>query len=386
MKKILLLPLAFLIICKIQAQISKIKQVVIVPCKSGTLIIDGVAFGTITADDANRQTLTFGEHYLQLKTGNDKINLTVTIDENTKNILKLGCESPSEITGIRLINKQLSLSGLLSDDMEDNIIGLDKDDNLIINAAVINKKGSATIFITEVNKGNEIYRKQDFKVLENEKISITSKGIYKISIYTEALFGKDAILTIDRVPSKTSNPKFNTTPKRIYDTSYVEVLKTTAMVYSVGNLEHQNKTAISINLPANTSYWTYWIGVDQEAQDKLKNFMKDLSPVISVFSSNPLVLYGMKLIPSLPIMNTTASINYKFMNTQNGRYFVNGLAYSYYKFKHADNISTDYSLIKGTLPDLVLAMQNESSLIGHNVEIRVVAFIIKSRLILEESE
>jgi len=181
MKKILLMPLACIIICQLQAQTSREKQIVIIPCKSGTLIIDGVAIGPVNADDASRQNLSFGEHYLQLKTATDKINLTVTIDENTKNILKFGCETVSEITAIRLINKQLSLTGLLSGDMEENIFGLDKYDELVINAAVINKKGSASVFITEVNKGNEIYRKEGFKVLENEKIRITEQGIYKLS-------------------------------------------------------------------------------------------------------------------------------------------------------------------------------------------------------------
>jgi hypothetical protein len=379
MKTLLLFFLGILFFCDVTAQTDK--EFLVIPCESGTLIIDGKSIGIIEANDVSRQTLSFGDHYIQLKTNTDKINLSVAINETTKNIIKIGCEKSGNINGVRLIDKQLSLAGLLSD-TEENIIGLDRDDEIVVNSFIVNKKGTATIFISEINNGNEIYRNENFKILENEKIKITSKGIYKIVLYTDALFGKEAKLTIDRIPSKNSTSDFNTNPKIVFDTTYIEVLKTQARVYSAGNLNHPNKTAISINLPANTSYWTYWIGVDQEAQERMKEFTNNLSPAISKFSANPLVLYGMKLLPSLPIMNTPSTVNYKFMDTQGANNYISGQAYSYYKFKYADNVSTDYSLIKATSPDLVLAMENNSSLTGYNVEIRVLAFVIKSKLVL----
>jgi hypothetical protein len=375
--------LCFLVF-QLNAQSSTEKQVVIVACKEGSLFIDGIPMGSIAADDANRQKLSFGEHYLQLKNGTEKISLTIVVDENMSSIIKLGCGSSIARMGKRLIDKQLSLTGMLSKDMEENIIGLDKDDEIILNCSVINKKGTATIFINELNTGNEIYKKQDFKSVENEKISINSKGIYKITLYTDALFGKDAKLSIDRIPSKNSSPSFNTNPKRVWDTTFTEVLKTEARVYSTGNLSHQNKTAISINLPANTSYWTYWIGVDQPAKEEMGQFISNLSPLITAFSVNPLVLFGMKLIPSLPMMKSPSTVNYKFMDTPNAKAYINGLAHSYYKFKHADNITTDYSLINVRAADLVLAMENENSFTGFNVDIRVVAFMIRSKLVLDE--
>lgn len=360
------------------------KEFLIIPCKDGVLFIDGVSKGFIEANDVNRQAISTGEHYLQLKTNSDKINLTLTINDSTKNIIKIGCEMITAGQAQRLIKKQVSLSGALSSDTEQNIFGLDKDDEIIINCSILNKKGTATIFISDIEKGNEIYRKQDFKILENETIKIPTRGIYKIALYTDALFGKEANLTIDRIPSKNSSSKFNTSPKIVYDTVFSDVLKTVSRVYSMGNLDHLNKTILSINLPANTTYWTYWIGVDQEAQDGMKNFIEDLAPFASMFSANPLVLYGMKLIPSLPMMNTTATVNYKFMDLQNAKACANGLAYSYYKFKNANNVSTDYSIVQGNYSDIVLVMENQSALTGHNVEIRVVAFIVKPKFKLDE--
>ena len=382
MKKFFLCVILIFQILNLDAQTKK--EYLIIPCKSGTLFIDGISMGLIEANDVSKQSISIGEHYFQLKNGIDKNNFTLIIDETTKNIIKIGCDAPVRTNSIRLIDKQISLTGLLSDDLEENIFGLDKDDEIIINSSVINKKGTASIFIIEVNKGNEIYRKQDFKILENEKIKISEKGIYKIGLYTDALFGKEAKISIDRVPSNSSKLNFNTNPRIIFDTTFSEIVKTVARVYSSGNLEHTNRTALSINLPVNTSYWTYWIGVDQEAQDGMKNFIGSLSSTASAFSLNPLVLFGMKLIPSLPMMNTTATVDYKFMDTPNANEFVSGNAYKYYTFKHSDNVSTDYSLFTSRASDLVLALTNNSTFTGYNVEVRVVAFIVKSKFALED--
>jgi hypothetical protein len=116
----------------------------------------------------------------------------------------------------------------------------------------------------------------------------------------------------------------------------------------------------------------------------MKSFASTLSSAGPLLSTNPLVLFGMKLIPSLPMLNSTSTVNYQFMDTRNSQAFVNGLAYSFYTFKHAKNISTDYSLINGKLPDLVLSMENESTFTGQDVEVRVVAFIITSKYVLDE--
>jgi hypothetical protein len=358
--------------------------VIIIPCKSGVLLIDGEVTDTIEANDASKHTLSFGEHYLQLKTTTEKVNQTILIDATSKTIIKLGCENSLKSQAKRLIDKQLNLSGSIINDLEQNIIGLDTDDELILSSAILNKKGKATIFIKEYNTGAEIYKKEGFHSLENEKIRIPSKGIYHITLYTDALFGKDARLIIDRVPGPNSNPNFNTSVKRVYDTTHVEVLNTIGRVHSTTNLSNSNKTTISINLPKNTSYWVYWLAVDQQSQNEMKNLAGSLSKAGKLLSTNPLVHFGMKLIPSLPMFNSTSTIDYKFMDTKNAMLFNKNQQYSYFNFKHADNISTDYSLINTTSSDIVLAMENQHFNIGRDVEIKVVAFIINSKLVMDQ--
>lgn len=384
MKNVVFSALCIIYVFSLQAQVSSEISVTIVSCKTGTLLIDGESIGQIEANDAVKKNLSVGEHYIQVKSATEKINLSIKVDQNTKEIIKIGCDPELTNTFIRVIDKEVNLSGTLGSDVEQNIIAFDTDDEIIVNCAVLNRKGNATIFLKDYNTGREIYRKEKFTEVKGDKIKIPMKGIYYFTLFTDALFGKFAKITIDRIPSKRSSPSFKTAVKVKTDTTSVEVLNTNTRVYSTTNLNHSNRTAIKINLPPKTTYWTYWIGVGQEAHQEMKDFVSNLSSAGSLFSTNPLVLFGMKLIPSLPMLNSTSTVSYQFTDSQNSQAFLNNLAYSYYTFKHAKNISTDYSLIRVVYPDIVLNMRNESTLDGQDVNVRVVAFVIKTKYVLEE--
>lgn len=361
------------------------KEVIIVACAKGTLIIDGTIVATVDADDASKQTLSYGEHYIQLKNDNEKVSLTVTINESTKGILKIGCKTEAQTNAKRIIDKEVSLSGALGSGVEENVFALDFEDEIVINCDILNKKGNATLFLKEYETGREIYRKDRFELITNEKLKVPAKGIYYFSLFTDALFGKTAKISIDRIPSPNSKPGFKTSVAIKNDTTSIEVLNTTTRVFSSTNLDHPNRTTVRINLPKNTTYWTYWIGVGQEAKEKMDNFTSTLAKgAVKYLSPNPLVLFGMNLISSLPSMNVPSTINYKFVSTKDAQLFSQKQPHNYYTFKFADNVATDYSIINFNLPDLVLAMNNTSAMEGHDVNVRVVAFSVSSKYVMME--
>lgn len=380
--KLVLFSASFFFIGDAFAQTSKESNVIIVACKKGMLVIDGAVIGPVEKDDATKQLLSFGEHYIQLKTDTEKLNLTLNVDGDTKGIFKIGCDI-AKYQATRLIDKQLGLTGSIINNKEENVIGLDKGDKIILNCSVLNKKGNATISIKEYNNGVEIYKKERFKEIVNEEILIPSKGIYFVSLHTDALFGKEAKVTIDRLASSDSDPSFSTLVKTVNDTTSIEVLNTIIRVYSATNLDHVNRTSVRINLPQNTTYWAYWIGVGQEAQNQMKAFTSSIASIGSYLPLNPLIKYGMKVISSLPMLNSTATISYRFVDSQNAQFFVNKQGYKYFTFKHSENICTDYSLIGQNFQDLVLAMNNESTFTGQDVEVRVVAFIVTNKLVFD---
>lgn len=139
-----------------------------------------------------------------------------------------------------------------------------------------------------------------------------------------------------------------------------------------------------IQLPAQTTYWTYWIGVGQNANEQMKKFVGGLSAVATKVSFDPLVLLGLKLIPSLPVFNGTSTISYRFFDAQNAALFVRNQPSHVQNIKYSDNIASDFSTINTCPKDLVLATWNNSAFIGQNVNIRVVAFSVTMRLAMEE--
>ena len=384
MTKMIFLSLSLFLFTGLLAQTSTDITVVIVACKTGTLVIDGNTIGPVEADDATRQSLSFGEHYLQLKTSSGKFNQTIKIDQNTKEIIKIGCEASAPTEGARLIDTQIALTGLLGVH-EQNPISLDKDDEIILNSSILNKKGKATLFIKDYTNNREIFRKADFNSIVNERIKIPSRGIYLITIYTDALFGKEAKLSVDRVPSANSSPSFNTGVKTVYDTSSVEVVRTITKVYAAGDVDHPNRATVPIHLPQNTAYWVYWIGVGPEAQSAMQSFNPSVSNTGTPFSgTNPLVWYGMKQTSSLPMLTSPSTINYRFVTAQNAQAFMKAQPYKFYVFKQAENITTDYLLVKNNLPDLLLAIQNQNATAMQDVEFRVVAFVVSSKFVVVE--
>lgn len=359
-------------------------SILIIPCKSGEILVDGVSKGKVEAEDVLKQQLSYGEHYLQLKTENEKFNLTTKIDANLKtNIIKLGCET-SKPVGVKLTEKQITLSGAITGTSEDNVIALDDNDEIKILCEVVNKKGTANLSVVHVETGTELFRKNSFNLIDNEAVRIPKKGIYRIVLNTNAVFGREVKLRIERIPAPTSSPNFKTTVKIVSDTIPTEVLNTTVRVYSMTNMDHPNRTVVKLNLPANTTYWVYWIGVGQESKERMRQFASTLSSGASIFSSNPLFLFGMKLIPSLPMLNATSTINYRFMDVQNAQLFAGNYQHSYFPFKFGDKIATDYALVNQYHKDLSLCFWNESTWTGQDVEVRAIAFSVTRRYTLDE--
>jgi hypothetical protein len=161
--------------------------ILFVPCKTGTLIIDGIEKGIIEADDVHREKLSLGEHYIQLKTAAKKYNTTLKLPGLASGIVKLGCEETALGTArIKLLDKKLTLVGIMNQTLEKNTIGLDAGDELIINCHLTNNKGTANLSIKRQETGVEIYKKDVFPVLEDERVRIPQKGIYVVTLSTNA--------------------------------------------------------------------------------------------------------------------------------------------------------------------------------------------------------
>lgn len=274
---------------------------------------------------------------------------------------------------IRLLDKHFNLSGTLSGEAAQSFIGLEADDKIIINCTRLSKNGSVGISVKDYNKGTEIYKKDGFDTLRDQTITVPLKGIYVVRLKTASLMEKEVLLTVDRLPA--FHAAAPAAAKALYDTGSVELVNTTTRVFAK-NSSQGNKTVIKITLPPNTSYWTFWIGAGKSAIDNMKAFDASCVSAGPLYPTNPMVLYGMKYISSLPMAPPGPLVSYHFMDSPNATAFKGNQQYSFYTFKSAERITTEYSFMINHQSDLNLGISNESSNIPQDVQVRVVAFIV----------
>ncbi|MCG2612732.1 hypothetical protein LZZ85_00510 [Terrimonas sp. NA20] len=364
------------------------KELVIIPCKTGTLFIDGVEIGPIEADDAFRKKLTYGEHYLQLKTGAEKVNQTVTIDSLSKGIIRIGCEAAASSgqasNSKRLLEKQINLTGLIAAETDENMFALDSGDEIILNCDVLNKKGSVNITIQEYDKKIVIYQKERVSLVAGERIRVPARGVYQLMLQTQAFLGKDVQVTIDRIPGANSRADFNTIVKMVYDTIQTPFLTTRGRVYSTTNGK-SSKVVVPVQLPPNANYWVYWIGLGEQSVNELKSMATNLAKVSRVIYPDPLVYYGLKLITALPVLNAPSTVTYFFTDNRNADAFIRSQpSVRFGDLPMGNNISNAYNIVNKSKSDLALVLFNESSFTGVDFEVRAVAFMVKPRFVIQD--
>lgn len=383
-----ILPLAVAASLSAQSQFSPEKELLIISCKTGALIIDGIEVAQIEAEDAFKKRLSYGEHYLQLKAGTEKISQTVTVDSLTKSIIRIGCGDTGSNSSTpkmkRLFDKQISLTGLIAAETDANMFSLDTGDEIILNCGVLNKKGSVDILIQEYEKKTVIYQKERVNQVNNERIHVPAKGVYQLTIQTQALFGKDVRVSVDRIPGINSRSDFNTVVKKMYDTTQTQFLTTRGRVYSATNGQ-PNKTVVPVQLPPNTSYWVYWIGLGEQSTNDLQQMTSSLAKVSQVVYPDPLVYYGLKLIAALPVLNAPSTVNFFFADNRNADAFVrNQLSFRLGDMPSGSHIANAYSIVSQVKTDLALVLYNESPFKGVDFEVRAVAFTVKPKYVVQE--
>jgi hypothetical protein len=84
------------------------------------------------------------------------------------------------------------------------------------------------------------------------------------------------------------------------------------------------------------------------------------------------------------VFNSTATVDYRFTDNINSEFFLSGNPNcKYYTFKEGTNVTTDYAIEKTTVKEVNLCLWNNNRLLGHDVNIRVGAFIVKASYIQE---
>jgi hypothetical protein len=391
MKYQLVLTICLSTVLSIRAQ--QKTNVLIISNKEGKLLVDGNEQSWLKSSETAKLVLEDGDHIIQVKTISDIITKTVSCSDGKQKLITFDFVSttlqPSSISDMgitKVADIQLDLPGSLSDvHSAQKFYAFDEGDDISFDFDIINKNGTVNIAVYSYPDKGLLYSKEKVVDISGEKIKIPKRGVYCFVFSTNHIINRSAHFVVNRKPISDANKNFKTSVRVKYDTTYQDVLNDQVRVYSLGNLNHPNRTIVRINLPPRTTYWVYWIGVGQESMTKMKNFADNLAKGAAGLAANPIAALGLRLIPSLPMFNSTATVSYKFADNMNSTNFNNGKPNcSFYSFKEGQNITTDYTTVRAVAKEMNLCFWNNSQFLGYDVNIKVGAFIVIPSVIPEE--
>ena len=254
--------------------------------------------------------------------------------------------------------------------------------------------------VQDYTSGSTVFSVKNQKKIKNQRLPAPGKIAYRFILTSASGKPIPAQLKISRTAANEESRHFNTniTWKTKSDTTWttvtekvavkgdlvpVTVVDKTFRVASKTNL-NPSRVAVPFKLPANTVHWVYWVGVGQESVEQLKNMTavasKGAATIASAF--NPVVAFGLGLIPSLPQVNASGNIDYYFMNKVSADKFVADADsdWKHYPFAQGTGIISDYKLVQLSetpkTPDntLYAVFRNSNTVTGLDVNIKVVAF------------
>jgi hypothetical protein len=267
-------------------------------------------------------------------------------------------------------------------------------DTIIMNASVVEGDDISEISIVEWPYSTK-FQAVGLPNIVDKRIYVTKTDVYIFRLKnTATLKSKTYQINIKRIPANSDLIMFNTSVEwdTIYDTTYVVAVETVVVKMDTVPKEIINtekkvgsqfsgdtRSYLQIDIPKETEYWAYWIGVGQEAADGLQQMAKNLPDAAAVLGIvNPVAAYALGFIPKLCTLNKGQDITYYYIadygNLQN---FLTGNPF--YMLKQGKRIITDHTIMKAPLEGrLYLGLDNShSAMTSKTVTVNIVAVRIE---------
>jgi len=178
---------------------------------------------------------------------------------------------------VEIVEKTIKVPALSS---TTEYFGFAAGDRVIINCWVEKGKELKSISFTEY-PGTTRFAQHEFERIEDKVLVIERNSIFKVEYSNAHFMPRIVQVRLQRIPRDASTLRFNTGVQwvdrvdTIYqsqetgynirsDTTFLEVLNTTARVNSRTSADNTHRTLIDFTLPAGTVRWSYWIGVGEE--------------------------------------------------------------------------------------------------------------------------
>ncbi|KAA6438108.1 hypothetical protein ACD591_18890 [Rufibacter glacialis] len=257
------------------------------------------------------------------------------------------------------------------------------------------------VTVQEHFSASPLYTVQETKKLNNLRLTIPQKSVYTITLQGLSPISTKSHFTLTRIPKSAATQQFNTLVawRTVQDTTWTtstekvlvkndlkaEVLvDKTFRLASVTNLTSNNRSTERFQLPANTKHWVYWVGVGQESVVALQETGKTLAKGATALltGSNPLVAFGLGLLPALPQVKSSGYISYYLLNKNNAHLFTQDQdGWKPYAVAKGQDVLSDYGKVLASQTPktddgyLYLGFENPSTITGLDLTLKIVAFV-----------
>ncbi len=317
---------------------------------------------------------------------------------------------PQEVMDVANLNIKLSL-----EQTADHYYTFDEGDEIIINFNMVKGRHMKLFEITALPSNIKL---TEFKAskLENRKIKVTKKGVYRFRVFSSSITNRVCNLRIQRKPSKAGNADFNTDWKWnvVKDSTYipyqidslvgyntveykeiVKELKDTKleeiMIFEKSQKVHSyyngnvSRTHLKVDLPLveNTVLkeekllaWSYWIGVGQEGQEAYRESLESISGLVekaaSIDFKTPLAGLAIGAVSKMIIPQTGEDVSYYFVQDyENIQKFYNNQQFLQFDMgKGRGGFGRNDRLKKGSF---YIGFHNDNMTTGIDVDVKVLA-------------
>lgn len=296
---------------------------------------------------------------------------------------------------------------------KDLYYGFAQGDQILFSFEELKGKELKEIEIIELPSSGKFMDYKSSKI-ENKKIQVFKKGVYRFRFTNTALGGRICKIKIQRVPKSKELVAFNTDWKwkTLYDTTYIpyttdslvgydtvkyqekvkELVKTeqiddlimdkTQRVHSFFN-ENSSRTYLRVDLPQDKiqTYkeekiiaWAYWIGVGEESSKAYAQnveAMRQMATGLAQTFGTPLAGLAVGAVTQLITPKIGDDVEYDFITDfQNAQAYLVGQ--KYYRFDHGKGVAAygkNTSRLNGTF---YIGLYNDNNTQGIDVNVKIV--------------
>lgn len=241
------------------------------------------------------------------------------------------------------------------------------------------------------------------KIIEEQASITTLAGlteVYQVVLKSESKRSFTANLKITRKSQtryyETFAPKirwgvgddttFRLTYKQVVvqmDTVPVKLISSTVPVASRTAWGVQPRVAIPFDLPENTLFWTYWIGVGQEAHEALRNLTGMIPKGAQLLGViDPVTAFGLGVLKELPLLAQGEDVTIQFIAPADEEAFLKGAVVKGILGTQPTRAVTDFrskKCLPGQSKSLMLALENDNYVVGITTRVEIVAFELLPR-------